>query len=800
MGIFTKWFNEISKKDIGIAGGKGANLGEMFQAGFPVPPGFIVTADAYWKFLTDTKVIDEITNELKGLNVDDNDSLQEASKKIQEIISNEKMPPEISKEISEMYHNLKIGFESKRMNDKTKEMVKSIRESPFVAVRSSATAEDLPTASFAGQQETYLNVQGADKVVEAVQKCWASLFTARAIYYREKNNFPHMKVKIAVVIEKMINSEISGVAFSANPATSNRDEIVIEAGYGLGEAIVQGIINPNLYIIDKNNISIKDKEVKKQDKMLIRNDLGKNEWLPVPPEKQELQILDDKQVLQLAKMIKDIETHYEFPQDIEWAVENNRLYIVQSRPITTLGNKRTGETMSEEQKSSSEDILHGLGASPGVATGIVSKVKDPSELDKVKQGNIMVTRMTDPNMVPAMKRAAGIITDEGGMTCHAAIVSRELGIPCIVGTGKATSILNDGDEVTLDATNGVVYKGKKEEILSVRSEAPVQGAVQPGMEFPSYYRKIVTGTEIHVNLSTPELADKVSMRDVDGVGLLRAEFIAADLNIHPSALIKQGRGQEFIDKFAKEISKVARLFNPRPVTYRALDFKTNEYKDLPGGAEFEPEERNPMIGWRGASRYVSPDYIETFKLELEALKKVRYTYGMTNVELMIPFVRNTWELKKIYKIIEDVGLKNSGLKVGIMVEVPSAVILIDKFCELGIDFISIGSNDLTQLVLGVDRDNGKLGDWFDERDEAVSRCLERTIRICREYGVKTSICGQAPSVYSEVTRFLVKCGIDKISVNPDVIEQTRALVAQVEHKLLLESNLKIKKEKDNTVL
>lgn len=601
----------------------------------------------------------------------------------------------------------------------------------------------------------------------------------------------------------MINSDMSGVAFSANPATGSRDEIVIEAGYGLGEAVVQGTINPNLYIVDKNTLQLKDKQVKKQEKMLIRNESGRNEWVPVPLNKQEKQILDDNQIIQLAKITKNIEDHYEFPQDAEWAVENNRLFVVQTRPITTLENKRGSETVSETFKKSEEDILHGLGASPGVVSGIVSKVNSAAELDKVKQGDILVTRMTDPNMVPAMKRAAGIVTDEGGMTAHAAIVSRELGIPCIVGTGKATSVLNDGDEITLDATNGVVYKGRKEEILSVsqaRIQTPSAAAASDISEFPSFYRKIVTGTEIHVNLSTPELAEKVAQRDVDGVGLLRAEFIATELNMHPSALIEQGRSQEFVDKFSQDIAKVARLFNPRPVTYRALDFKTNEYKNLPNGAKFEPEERNPMIGWRGASRYVSPEYVETFKLELEALKKVRNTYGLTNVELMIPFVRNTWELEKIYKIIEEVGLKNSGIKIGIMVEVPSAVILIDKFCELGIDFISIGSNDLTQLVLGVDRDNGKLGDWFDERNEAVLRCLERTIRICREHGVKTSICGQAPSVYSEITRFLVKCGIDKISVNPDVIEQTRALVAQVEHKLLLESNLRAKKEKDNTVL
>ena len=798
MAEFTKWFNEISKKNIEIAGGKGANLGEMFQAGFPVPPGFIVTANAYWNFLEETGLIEEIESILKNLNVEDNNQLQNVAMKVQEAIKQEKMPEKIAKEIMQSYDNMKLGSYTNEVNNATTEIIKSGRDNPFVAVRSSATAEDLPDASFAGQQETYLNVRGSDSVVKNVQKCWASLFTARAIYYRQRNNFPHMKVKIAVVVQKMINSEVSGVAFSVNPSTGNKEEIIIEAGYGLGEAIVQGEINPDLYIINKADLKIKKKELKKQTRKLARKENGTTDWADVPAKEQDSQVLIDSNILRLAKIIKSIEEHYNFPQDIEWAVERNKLYITQSRPVTTLKNIKT-KTVSEEVKGKSEAILHGLGASPGVATGIVVKIKTVDELDKVKEGNILLTKMTDPNMVPAMKRAAGIITDEGGMTCHAAIVSRELGIPCIVGTGDATNKLSDGDVVTLDATNGVVYIGKSEEVLAMSEETKVPNIGIPEGQ-PGFYRKVVTGTEIHVNLSTPELADKTAHRDVDGVGLLRAEFIAAELNIHPSALIKEGRGQEFIDKFANDIAKVARMFQPRPVTYRTLDFKTNEYRNLPGGKDYEPDERNPMIGWRGASRYVSPEYVETFKLELRALKKIRNSMGLTNVELMIPFVRNTWELEKIFKIIEEEGMKNTGMKIGIMVEVPSAVILIDKFCEMGIDFISIGSNDLTQLVLGVDRDNGKLGDWFDERNEAVLRCLERTIRICREYKVKTSICGQAPSVYPEITRFLINCGIDKISVNPDVIERTRELVAQVEHKLLLENNLKRNKEKDNTIL
>ncbi|MDD5499680.1 MAG: phosphoenolpyruvate synthase [Candidatus Nanoarchaeia archaeon] len=793
MSEYVKWFKEISKKDLGVAGGKGANLGEMYQAGFPIPNGFVVTANAYWKFLEETGLIDEITKVLEKIDVENNESLQSVSKKVREMILSKEMPADITEEILSHYDSMKKDSKINIISHGA-EIVKSSINDALVAIRSSATAEDLPQASFAGQQETFLNIIGSEEVAKAVKKCWASLFTARATYYREKNNFPHMKVKIAVVVQKMVNSEMSGVAFTANPSTGNKEEMIIEAGYGIGEAIVLGEINPDLYIIDKKGLSIKSKQIKKQERKLMRTKKSNLEWVEVEKDLQEKQVLDDKNIVNLSKIIKSIDEHYDFPQDIEWAVENNEILITQSRPITTLENLNK-EEISEEDKEGKEDILHGLGASPGVASGKVVKIKGINELDKIKEGDILVTVMTDPNMVPAMKRAGGIITDEGGMSCHAAIVSRELGTPCIVGTIKATKVLKDGDEITLDATNGVVYKGKSEEVMKSKESKKVEASLSHNGG-----AKIVTGTEIHVNLSTPDLVDNVYQRDVDGVGLLRAEFIAAELNIHPSALIKQGKEQEFIDKFASEIGKVARKFQPRPVTYRALDFKTNEYKDLPGGAEFEPDERNPMIGWRGASRYVSPEYVETFKLELKALKKVRDTYGMTNVELMIPFIRNTWELEKIYKIIEEEGLRNAGLKIGIMVEVPSAVILIDKFCKMGIDFVSIGSNDLTQLVLGVDRDNAKLGDWFDERDESVLRMIERTIRICREYRVKTSICGQAPSVYPEVTRFIVECGIDKISVNPDVIERTRALVAQIENKLLLENNLKRIKEENNSIL
>ncbi|MDD4354117.1 MAG: PEP/pyruvate-binding domain-containing protein, partial [Candidatus Nanoarchaeia archaeon] len=460
MSEYVKWFKEISKNDIKFAGGKGANLGEMFQAGFPIPNGFVITAQSYWKFLEETGIIDDITNILSKLDPENNESLQSLSKKIRDLILSKEMPADITEDIIHNYNLMKKESKINIINSDS-EIIKSSINDVLVAVRSSATAEDLPDASFAGQQETFLNIIGEAEVIKAVRKCWASLFTARAVYYRVKNNFPHMNVKIAVVIQKMISSEMSGVAFSANPSTGNKEEMIIEAGYGLGEAIVLGEVNPDLYIINKNNLSIKSKQIKKQERKLVRTSKANIEWVPVEEELQEKQVIADEFISKLAKIIKSIDAHYDFPQDIEWAIENNKIFITQSRPITTLENLKK-DVMSEKQKEGKEDILHGLGASPGVASGKVVKIKGVDELDKIHPGDILVTKMTDPNMVPAMKKASGIITDEGGMTCHAAIVSRELGTPCIVGTQKATSILNDGDIVTLDATNGVVYRGKSE--------------------------------------------------------------------------------------------------------------------------------------------------------------------------------------------------------------------------------------------------------------------------------------------------------------------------------------------------
>jgi len=658
------WFNEVTKKDVATVGGKGANLGEMTNAHLPVPPGFIVTANAYYDFLQKAKITDKIRNLLQPLDPNNSKQLQQIAEEIKQVILNAQMPPELAKEIKEAY--IKMG-------------------GGLVAVRSSATAEDLPEASFAGQQRTFLNVQGEEEVVVAVQGCWASLFEARAIFYRQQHGFDHFKVGIAVPVQKMVDSEASGVIFTIEPVTSDTSKIVIEAVFGLGEAIVSGEVTPDLYIIDKDGLKISTKKIGKQEWQLIRNpatdDKEANIQVSLPPSVQTQQKLTDDDIIQLARLGKQIEDHYEFPQDIEWAKEDKKLFIVQSRPVTTIK-----EVAEFEPEVKAPVLLSGAPASPGMASGPVKIVPESSQIDKVKSGDVLVTEMTTPDFVPAMKRAVAIVTDRGGRTAHAAIVSRELGIPCVVGAGQATTTLSDGQIITVDGSRGKVYKGrvakgKMTAITDILKE------------------EIKTKTRVYVNLAQPELAEVVAARNVDGVGLLRAEFMVAQIGEHPQYMISQNRGQEFVDKLAEGIECFARPFNPRPVVYRTNDFKTNEYRELTGGQEYEGEEENPMLGYRGASRYITD--IDVFKLELEAIKKVRQNYK--NLWVMIPFVRTINELARTKEIMESEGLKRSpDFKLWMMVEVPSNIFLMEEFLEVGIDGISIGSNDLTQLILGID--------------------------------------------------------------------------------------------------
>ena len=737
------FFDEISRHDVNSVGGKGANLGELYSHGFPVPPGFVVTAHAYFTFLEKTSLTQKIAHTLKDLDSNDTKALQQASKTIKTAILRAKMPAEIAHDIKEAYVSISGNIDAK------------------VAVRSSATAEDLPEASFAGQQASFLDVKGQRNVVETVQKCWASLFEARAIFYRDEQGFSHFQVGIAVPVQKMVASDVSGIMFTVDPVTNNRNSLIIEAGYGLGQPLVSGELVPDQYVYDKTNDVILTRKVVAQPWELKNH---KNKKVGV--ERGKKQKLDDRHIVALAKIGKAIEKHYKFPQDLEWALEKNTLYIVQTRPITTLAESTEDRTAFEMPHA--PVLLEGLSASPGIAAGPVRILTSASKLDTVKEGDILVAEMTDPDYVPAMKRAAAIITDVGGRTSHASIVSRELGIACVVGTNDATSMLKNGDLVTVDGTHGKVFKG------DVSKKVTFKKAVTP--LDPS----IRTATNLYVNLADPSLAHDVAREAVDGIGLLRAEFMVAQIGTHPRELIAQGKSRVFVDKLAEGISTFCQAFEPRPVTYRATDFKTNEYRSLKGGDKYEEEEPNPMLGYRGCYRYITDSHV--FNLELDAIKKVREHYK--NINLMIPFVHTVDELRQVKKLISARGLRRSStFKLWMMVEIPSNVILLEDFIEEGIDGVSIGSNDLTMTILGVDRDNPNIASVYDERNEAVLWAFEQTIKKAKKHGITVSICGQAPSFFPDLTKKLVRWGITSISVNPDVINTTKRIIHQCEREL-----------------
>lgn len=750
------WFNEIDKDDIGLVGGKGANLGEMASTDLPVPNGFIVTSGAYFQFLKENNLEKIIKEASKEIDLEQPETVNRAANKVKPAIKKGKISEELAKEIISAY--AKLG---------------SLLKNSYVAIRSSATAEDLPTASFAGQQETFLNVKGEANVVEKVRDCWASLFEPRSIFYRQQNNFDHLKVGIAVVVQKMIDADVSGVMFTIDPITNEKNRIVIEAVYGLGEFIVQGKVIPDKYVVDRRNFDIISRDIAKQTVQLTK--VGSlNKQTRVPKKLQTKRKLTDKQIIELAKLGKKIHQHYFFPQDIEWILLKDKFFVVQTRPVTTIkGEKKPAKKL----KSTSKPFLMGLAASPGLASGPVQIAKSAKEISKVESGEILVTSMTTPDFVPAMKKAVAIVTDKGGQTSHAAIVSRELGVPCVVGTKKATEKLKNGQLITVNGSKGEIYQGnllvgEKQIISELRKESLITDDSR---------KKVKTATKVYVNLAEPQLAKEIAQRDVDGVGLLRAEFMIAEIGIHPKKMIKDKRKKEFIEKLTEGIGEICQAFNPRPVVYRATDFKTNEYRNLAGGKSFEPEEENPLLGYRGALRYTTDE--EVFEMELAAIKNVRHKLKLNNLWLMIPFVRSPEELKKTKKIIAANGLiRSPSFKLWLMVEVPSNVILLDEFIEIGIDGVSIGSNDLTMLILGVDRDNAELANLFNEQDPAVSWALEKTIKTCQKHKVTSSICGQAPSVYPDLVENLIQWGITSLSVNPDAIERSRELVYEAEKK------------------
>ncbi|MEE9150553.1 MAG: phosphoenolpyruvate synthase [Thermoplasmata archaeon] len=760
------WANEVNKKSIPQVGGKGANLGEMLGVNFPIPQAFIVTADAFEHFITTVGIKDEIINVLSGVKVNEEKSLTSASKTVREVVRNAKIPWNLEVDIVGAYKKL-----SEIAGDKE----------TSVAVRSSATAEDLPEASFAGQQETYLNVHTKEDLLDKVKECWSSLYTPRAIFYREQQGFKHEDVKLAVVVQRMVHSDVSGVMFSSDPSTG-APEVLIEAGFGLGESIVSGQITPDTYRITQDTLEIMDKKISKQTWMYTKSEEGNTIKMKVPDEYQEMQKMTDEQIRTMAELGVKIERHYKAPMDIEWCIENGKVFIVQARPVTTIRETTKTETTTEVNAGTRELNLltKGMPASPGIASGNVRSIKDETELDRIKEGDILVTVMTTPDMVPAMRRARAIVTDEGGMTCHAAIVSRELQIPCIVGTTDATQVLTEGIEITVDADKGRVYEG----IIKMKTGAKEGG--ETATMAASYVP--VTATKVYMNLAVPSLGEKYSKLPADGVGLFRIELaLTEDIGEHPMNFVKEGREGEFVDKLAEAIRQVAQPMFPRVVVVRTSDFRTHEFRGLKGGDEFEPVEENPFIGWRGCSKYVST-YEPAFRLEIKALKKVREEFGLKNVYMMVPFVRLPEELKRINEILEEEGLlRTKDFKFWMMAEVPSNIFMAKEFAEY-CDGFSIGSNDLTMLVMGADRDSQILGNmgYFDERLPAVTRAIAMLIEAAHEKGKTVSICGQGPSVYPEFTEFLVKCGIDSISVNPDTVENTKRLVASVEKKILLE--------------
>lgn len=881
------WFHEVGAKDIPLVGGKGANLGELANANFPVPSGFIITSKAYFNFIEATGIKKTIVEKIDSLNVDDTEALKKTSAEIRALIKKTQMSEELKREILCEYN--KLG--------KHRIAWLTSSEQAFVAVRSSATAEDLPEASFAGQQETYLNVHGCQELLTAVKNCWASLFTARAVFYRKKKNFATDKVGIAVVVQSMVDSEKSGVMFTADP-TGDTSKIIIEACFGLGEAIVSGSITPDTYIVDKNTLKIIDKKISYQ-KWMLKKEGEKTRKVKLLQNKGAKQKISDDKIIEIAKIGRQIEAHYRTPQDVEWAIEGNELKILQSRAITTLSLKDKVQSefqrRAEIEKVENKILLDGLAASPGIVTGKVAVVPHISAITKVKEGQILVTKMTNPDWVPIMKKSAAIVTDEGGTTCHAAIVSRELGIPCVVGTENATKVLKDDMLVTVDGYKGYVYEGEvhlaipekttdkiirlqeideieeaiklelknmeeerfkvlqKEDVYS-KPKAGIKGIAQEVREKQAILEEVKEEREnlsalqvkigkikeaiqrsigernkikehreeaeeiierfgevkaeempqadieeeerlilkllteiapqVKVNVALPEAAERAAKTGADGVGLLRAEHMITAQGVHPAEYLRRNEFEKLVKAVHDGIKEVASKFKGKPVWYRTFDARTDEFRNLEGG-KYEPHEENPMLGWHGIRRDL--DQKDLLKAQFIAIKQL-IDEGYSNIGVMLPFVHTAEQVREAKKIAEEVGLKREKgiLEFGVMIEVPSAALTIDDILAEGIDFISFGTNDLTQLTLGLDRNNERIQKYFNEMHPSVLKLIKMVIDACKRAGVTTSICGQAAS-NPEMVKILIRYGIDSVSANIDSVEKIRAVVISEEKQLLIES-------------
>jgi pyruvate,water dikinase len=793
MKKYIFWFSEISKKDTPLVGGKNASLGEMFsklsKKGINVPNGFAITSEAFRYYLSFNKIDQKLKEIFAEFNPKNIESLKKTGIKSRQLILRGKFPPDLEKEIFESYQNLSRIYKQKNLD---------------VAVRSSATAEDLATASFAGQHESYINISGFNNLLSAVKKCFASLFTDRAIAYREEKGFEHLKVALSVCVQKMVRSDLasSGVMFTLDTETGFENVVLINSIFGQGEMIVQGKIVPDTFYVFKPTLkegykAIIRKDLGRKDRKLIYKKGGGLKEVKVPSKDQVKFSLSDEEILTLAKWAVILQEHYGCHQDIEWAKDGktNQLFIVQSRPETVHGSKKERVYQEYEIKTTKKPILTGIAVGNKIGQGKVHVIEDVSKISQFKKGEVLVTRMTDPDWVPIMRIASAIVTDEGGRTCHAAIIGRELGIPAIVGTGLATKVLKTGQEITVDCTLGSVgrvfsgkipFKVKKYDLEKIP-------------ELP---------TKIMVNIGAPDIAFKTSFLPNEGVGLARIEFILAEkIKVHPLALchfeklknqiskIKNStqkselkkivktieeitiehkdKKEHFYKELAEGVAQIAAAFWPHPVIVRFSDFKTNEYKKLVGGELFEPEEENPMIGWRGASRYYDPKYQPAFEMECKAIKRAREEFGLKNIWVMIPFCRTVEEGKKVLEIMRKAGLEKGkdGLKVICMCEIPSNVILAEEFLKI-FDGFSIGSNDLTQLVLGLDRDSAIVAKVGDERNEAVKEMIKKTIHICNQKKKYCGICGDIPSTDVKFAQFLINCGIPSMSLSPDAVMKT----------------------------
>ncbi len=749
---FVKWFSELNKDSGNTAGGKGANLAEIYNLGIPVPPGFVVTAQAYDYFIKKSGIDEKIKELLRKIDYENTKQLNEVTEDIRNLIVNSKIPGDMGREILESYEHLDVREVSPEIKTGTAlDILKSSSEPIFVAVRSSATTEDLKTASFAGQQDTYLNVKGKQNLLDSIKKCFASLFTARATYYRNKKGFKHEESSIAVIVQKMVDAKKAGVVFSKDPSSLKKEDVIIEAVFGLGEGVVSGKITPDKYIVSKD-LEILDKQVTNKKIAITRDSAGDKLEIKLKEEIANLQVLKKYEIQKLAEIALKLEEHYKKPQDLEFAIEDEEIYIVQTRPITTI--KKAAEELKELK---GEIILTGLAASPGIASGKIKIIESLDDLDKIKQGDILVTKMTNPDMVVTMQKSAAIVTDEGGLTAHASIVSREMGIPAVVGTGEATTKLKENEIITVNGSTGKVYKGKVAETLQ-KEVKPVSAQ---------------TKTNLKVIVDLPTFAERAAKTKLKEVGLLRIEGIIAESGKHPNYFLKQNKTLDYEEIIFRGVKQIADYFEELWV--RTSDIRTDEFQNLKGApAEVEA---NPMLGLHGI-RY-SIKNPEILKAELRALQRVS-DMGK-KIGVLLPQVINIDEVQKVKELLREINFHDA--KLGVMIETPAAVQLIRDLCKEGIDFISFGTNDLTQYMLAIDRGNEEIQELYNEMHPSILYQLQYVIRVAKRNKVETSICGQAGSK-KPMIKFLVEQGIDSISVNADVAAEMAEYVAEVEKELV----------------